>query len=75
MILKLESAISCLFTRTLMTKMIFIIYDNLTLNNSNEEELLAVIADRKLTFHQRIKKTVLQSRSKIECLTETFSIH
>ena len=45
-----------------MTKMIFIIYDNLTLNNSNEEELLAVIADRKLTFHQRIKKTVLQSR-------------
>ena len=58
MILKLESAISCLFTRTLMTKMIFIIYDNLTLNNSNEEELLAVIADRKLKFHQRIKKTV-----------------
>ena len=51
-----------------MTKMIFNIYDNLTLNNSNEEELLAVIADRKLTFHQRIKKTVSQSRSKSSAL-------
>ena len=31
-------------------------YDNLTVKNSNEEEILGVIIDRKLTFHQHIKK-------------------
>ena len=30
-------------------------YDNLTLKNSNEEEILGVTIDRKLTFHQHIK--------------------
>ena len=31
-------------------------YDTLTLKNSNEEEVLGVHIDRKLTFHQHIKK-------------------
>ena len=31
-------------------------YDNLTLKNSNEEEILGVTMDRKLTFHQHINK-------------------
>ena len=31
-------------------------YDNLTLKNSNEEEILGVTIDRRLTFHQHIKK-------------------
>ena len=31
-------------------------YDNFTLKNSNEEEILGVTIDRKLTFHQHIKK-------------------
>ena len=31
-------------------------YDNLTLKNSNEEEMLGVIVDTKLTFHQPITK-------------------
>ena len=31
-------------------------YDNLTLKNSNEEEISGVTLDRKLTFHQHIKK-------------------
>ena len=30
-------------------------YDNLTLKNSNEEEILGITIDRKLTFHQNIK--------------------
>ena len=30
-------------------------YDNFTLKNSNEEEVLGVIIDRKLAFHQHIK--------------------
>ena len=30
-------------------------YDNLTVKKSNEEVLLGVTIDRKLTFHQRIK--------------------
>ena len=29
-------------------------YDNLTLKNSNESEILGVIIDRKFTFHQLI---------------------
>ena len=31
-------------------------YDNLTLKNSNEEKMLGVTIDRKLVFHQHIKK-------------------
>ena len=31
-------------------------YDKLTLKNSNEEEILGVTTDRKLTFHQHVKK-------------------
>ena len=49
-------------------------YDNLTLKNSNEEEILGVTIDRKLTFHQHIKKMCRKSRPKTECLTETLSI-
>ena len=30
-------------------------YDNLTLTNNNEEEILGVTIDRKLTFHEHIK--------------------
>ena len=35
-------------------------YDNHTLKNSNEEEILRVTIDRKLTFHQHIKKCVVK---------------
>ena len=35
-------------------------YDNLTLKNSNEEETLGVNVDRRLTFHQHIKKCVVE---------------
>ena len=31
-------------------------YDNLTLKNSNEEKILGVTIDRKLTFHHLTKK-------------------
>ena len=33
-------------------------YDNLTLKNSNEEEILRVTIDRKLPFHQDIKTLI-----------------
>ena len=35
-------------------------YDNLTLKNSNEEEILGVFIDRKLIFHQHTKKNVVK---------------
>ena len=35
-------------------------YDNLTLKNSNEEEILGVTTDRILTFHQHTKKCVVK---------------
>ena len=35
-------------------------YDNLTLKNSNEEEVLGVFIDRKLIFHQHNKKNVVK---------------
>ena len=35
-------------------------YDNLTLKNRNEEEMLGVTIDRKLTFLQHIKKYVVK---------------
>ena len=35
-------------------------YDNLTLKNSNEKEILGVTRDRKLTFHHHTKKCVVK---------------
>ena len=35
-------------------------YDNLTLKNINVEEILVVTIDRKLTFHQYIKKCIVK---------------
>ena len=35
-------------------------YDNLTLKNSYEEEIVGVNIDRKLTYHQHIKKCVVK---------------
>ena len=35
-------------------------YDNLTLKNSNEEEILGVTIDRKFTFHQHTKEMCLK---------------
>ena len=43
-------------------------YDNLTLKNSNEEEILGVIIDRKLTFHQHIKKMCRKAGQKLSAL-------
>ena len=43
-------------------------YDNLTLKNSNEEEILRVIIDRKLTFHQHIKKMCRKAGQKLSAL-------
>ena len=37
-----------------------VFYYNLTITNSNEEEILEVTIDRKLTFHQHIKKCVVK---------------
>ena len=39
-------------------------YDNLTLKNSNKEEILGAIIDRKLTFHQHITKCVVKQVKK-----------
>ena len=43
-------------------------YDNLTLKNSNEEEILEVIIDRKLTFHQHIKEMCRKAGQKLSAL-------
>ena len=43
-------------------------YDNLTLKNSNEEEILEVTIDRKLTFHQHIKKMCRKAGQKLSAL-------
>ena len=43
-------------------------YNNLTLKNSNEEEILGVIIDRKLTFHQHIKKMCRKAGQKLSAL-------
>ena len=42
--------------------------DNLTLKNSNEEEILGVTKDRKLTFHQHIKKVCRKAGQKLSAL-------
>ena len=43
-------------------------YDNLTLKNSNEEEILGVTMDKKLTFHQHIKKMCCKAGQKLSAL-------
>ena len=43
-------------------------YDNLSLKNSNEEEILGVIIDKKLTFHQYVKKICCKSGQKLSAL-------
>ena len=43
-------------------------YDNLTFKNSNEEGILGVIIDRKLTFHQHIKKMCRKVGQKLSAL-------
>ena len=40
-------------------------YDNLTLTNSNEEEIFGVTTDRKLTFHQHIKEMCRKAGQKL----------
>ena len=43
-------------------------YDNLTLKNSNEEEILGVTTDRILTFHQHTKKMCRKAGQKLSAL-------
>ena len=43
-------------------------YDNINLNNSNEEEILGVTIDRKLTFHQQIKKVCCKAGQELSAL-------
>ena len=43
-------------------------YNNLTLKNRNEEEILREIIDRKLTFHQHIKKMCRGAGQKLSAL-------
>ena len=43
----------------------FFYYDNLTLKNSNEEGILGVTIDRKLTFHQHITKMCPKAGQKL----------
>ena len=43
-------------------------YDNLTLKNSNEKEILGVTIDRKFTFHQHTKKMCHKAGQKLSAL-------
>ena len=43
-------------------------YDNLTLKNSHEEEILGVTIDRKLTFHQHTKEICRKADQKLSAL-------
>ena len=43
-------------------------YDNFTPQNSNKEEIIGVIIDRKLTFHQHIKKMCRKAGQKLSAL-------
>ena len=43
-------------------------YNNLTLKNRNEEEILGEIIDRKLTFHQHIKQMCRKAGQKLSAL-------
>ena len=47
-------------------------YDNLTIKNSNEEEILEVTIDRKLTFHQHIKKMCRKAGQKLSALLRLY---
>ena len=42
--------------------------DNLTLKNSNQEEILGVTIDRNLTFHRHIKKMCRKAGQKLSAL-------
>ena len=42
-------------------------YDNLTLQNTNVERILGVTIDRKLKFHQHIKKMCRKADQKLPC--------
>lgn len=46
----------------------FMSIDKLTLRNSNEEEILGIIIDRKLTFHQHIKSICRKAGQKLSAL-------
>ena len=43
-------------------------YNNLTLKNRNEEEILGEIIDRKLTFHQHMKQMCRKAGQKLSAL-------
>ena len=43
-------------------------YDNLILKNSDEEDILGVTIDRKLTFHQHTKKLCRKAGQKLSAL-------
>ena len=43
-------------------------YDNLTLKKSNDEEIIGVTIDRKLSFHQHIKKMCCKAGQKLSAL-------
>ena len=43
-------------------------YDNLTLKNSNEQEILGVTIDRRLAFHQHTKKMCRKTGQKLSAL-------
>ena len=43
-------------------------YDKLTLQNSNEEEILELTIDKKLTFHQHFKKMCRKAGQKLSAL-------
>ena len=43
-------------------------YDNLTLKNSNEEEILEVTIDRKLTFYQHVKTMCRKAGQRLSAL-------
>ena len=43
-------------------------YDNLTLKNSNEEVILGLTIDRKLTFHQHIKRICRKAGQNLSAL-------
>ena len=49
-------------------KKVVFCYDNLTVKKSNEEVLLGVTIDRKLTFHQRIKTMCRKASQKLSAL-------
>ena len=56
-----------------MTKMFFIMI-TLPSKNSNEKEVLGVTIDRKLTFHQHIKKVCCKADQKLSTLLR-LSVH